>query len=52
MVEPPEPTRRAAPIWLDPSRRAVPIWLEPYPDTRLEGLADRGLGDARRQGPR
>jgi RNA polymerase sigma-70 factor (TIGR02960 family) len=29
MVEPPEPTRRAE-----------PVWLEPYPDTLLEGLAD------------
>jgi RNA polymerase sigma-70 factor (ECF subfamily) len=37
MVEPPEPTRRAE-----------PIWLEPYPDTLLEGLADPALGpDAR-----
>ena len=32
MVEPPEPTRRAE-----------PIWLEPYPDTLLEGLADPAL---------
>ena len=29
MVEPPEPTRRTE-----------PVWLEPYPDTLLEGLAD------------
>jgi RNA polymerase sigma-70 factor (ECF subfamily) len=37
MVEPPEPTRRAE-----------PIWLEPYPDTLLEGLADQALApDAR-----
>jgi RNA polymerase sigma-70 factor (TIGR02960 family) len=37
MVEPPEPTRRAE-----------PIWLEPYPDSLLEGLADPALApDAR-----
>jgi len=30
MVEPPEPTRRTE-----------PIWLEPYPDVLLEGVADR-----------
>ena len=37
MVEPPEPTRRAE-----------PIWLEPYPDPLLEGLADPALApDAR-----
>src|SRR5215207_6345828 len=37
MVEPPEPTRRAE-----------PIWLEPYPDSLLEGLADPVLApDAR-----
>ena len=33
MVEPPEPTRRAE-----------PIWLEPYPDVLLEGLADVAPG--------
>src|SRR5438552_19094691 len=33
MVEPPEPTRRAD-----------PIWLEPYPDLLLEGIADSGPG--------
>jgi RNA polymerase sigma-70 factor (ECF subfamily) len=33
MVEPPEPTRRAE-----------PIWLEPYPDVLLEGLADSAPG--------
>jgi RNA polymerase sigma-70 factor (TIGR02960 family) len=37
MVEPPEPTRRAE-----------PTWLEPYPDHLLEGLADTAPGpDAR-----
>jgi len=37
MVEPPKPTRRAE-----------PIWLEPYPDTLLEGLPDTSPGpDAR-----
>jgi RNA polymerase sigma-70 factor (ECF subfamily) len=33
MVEPPEPTRMAE-----------PIWLEPYPDVLLEGLADPAPG--------
>jgi RNA polymerase sigma-70 factor (TIGR02960 family) len=33
MVEPPEPTRRAE-----------PIWLEPYPDVLLEGLAETAPG--------
>jgi RNA polymerase sigma-70 factor (ECF subfamily) len=33
MVEPPEPTRRVEPIWLDP-----------YPDVLLEGLADTAPG--------
>jgi RNA polymerase sigma-70 factor (TIGR02960 family) len=33
MVEPPEPTRRTE-----------PIWLEPYPDTLLEGVADDSPG--------
>src|SRR5436305_13879123 len=33
MVEPPEPTRRAE-----------PIWLEPYPDLLLEGIADSAPG--------
>jgi RNA polymerase sigma-70 factor (TIGR02960 family) len=33
MVEPPEPTRMAE-----------PIWLEPYPDVLLEGLADTTPG--------
>jgi RNA polymerase sigma-70 factor (ECF subfamily) len=33
MVEPPEPTRMAE-----------PIWLEPYPDVLLEGLADATPG--------
>jgi RNA polymerase sigma-70 factor (TIGR02960 family) len=37
VVEPPEPTRRAE-----------PVWLEPYPDVLLEGLADATPGpDAR-----
>jgi RNA polymerase sigma-70 factor (TIGR02960 family) len=37
MVEPPEPTRRVE-----------PSWLEPYPDVLLEGLADTAPGpDAR-----
>src|SRR3954451_10870247 len=37
MVEPPEP-----------SRMAEPIWLEPYPDSLLEGVSDAALGpDAR-----
>ena len=33
MVEPPEPTRRVEPVWLDP-----------YPDALLEGLADTTPG--------
>ncbi len=33
MVEPPEPTRRSE-----------PLWLEPYPDVLLEGLGDISLG--------
>jgi RNA polymerase sigma-70 factor (ECF subfamily) len=33
MVEPPEPTRKVE-----------PIWLEPYPDVLLEGLADTAPG--------
>ena len=33
MVEPPEPTRRAE-----------PIWLEPYPDVLFEGIADVAPG--------
>jgi len=33
MVEPPEPTRRSE-----------PLWLEPYPDVLLEGLGDVSLG--------
>jgi RNA polymerase sigma-70 factor (TIGR02960 family) len=37
MVEPPEPTRRTD-----------PIWLEPYPDVLLEGVPDRSPGPAAR----
>jgi RNA polymerase sigma-70 factor (TIGR02960 family) len=37
MVEPPEPTRRAE-----------PIWHEPYPDVLLEGLPDRAPGPVAR----
>jgi RNA polymerase sigma-70 factor (ECF subfamily) len=33
MVQPPEPTRRSE-----------PLWLEPYPDVLLEGLGDLSLG--------
>ena len=33
MVEPPEPTRRAD-----------PVWLEPYPDSLLEGMTDTAAG--------
>jgi RNA polymerase sigma-70 factor (ECF subfamily) len=33
MVDPPEPTRRAE-----------PMWLEPYPDVLLEGIADTAPG--------
>jgi RNA polymerase sigma-70 factor (ECF subfamily) len=33
MVEPPEPTRRTE-----------PIWLEPYPDVLLEDIPDRSPG--------
>src|SRR2546423_3978332 len=40
MVEPPEPTRRSE-----------PLWLEPYPDVLLEGLGDVALGpEARYEG--
>ena len=32
----------------EPTRRAEPIWLQPYPDEMLEGLPDRAAGpDAR-----
>jgi RNA polymerase sigma-70 factor (ECF subfamily) len=37
MVEPPEPTRRTD-----------PVWVEPYPDVLLEGLADTAPGPAAR----
>jgi RNA polymerase sigma-70 factor (TIGR02960 family) len=37
MIEPPEPTRRTE-----------PIWLEPYPDVLLEDLPDRSPGPAAR----
>src|SRR5690348_11488138 len=37
MVEPPQPTRRVEPVWLDP-----------YPDLLLEGLAGTGPGAAGR----
>src|SRR5919108_4819492 len=37
MVEPPEPTRRTE-----------PTWLEPYPDVLLEGVADSSPGPATR----
>jgi RNA polymerase sigma-70 factor (TIGR02960 family) len=37
MVEPPEPTRRTE-----------PMWLEPYPDVLLEGIPDRSPGPAGR----
>jgi RNA polymerase sigma-70 factor (TIGR02960 family) len=37
MAEPPEPTRRTE-----------PIWLEPYPDALLEGIPDRSPGPAAR----
>ena len=37
MTEPPEPTRRAE-----------PIWLEPYPDVLLEGIPDHAPGPAAR----
>jgi RNA polymerase sigma-70 factor (TIGR02960 family) len=37
MVEPPEPTRRTE-----------PVWLEPYPDVLLEDLPDRSPGPAAR----
>ena len=37
MVEPPEPTRRVE-----------PVWLEPYPDALLEGAADTAPGPAAR----
>jgi RNA polymerase sigma-70 factor (TIGR02960 family) len=37
MVEPPEPTRRVE-----------PIWLEPYPDALLDGLPDKAPGPAAR----
>jgi RNA polymerase sigma-70 factor (TIGR02960 family) len=37
MVDPPEPTRRTEPVWLDP-----------YPDVLLEGLPDRSPGPAAR----
>jgi RNA polymerase sigma-70 factor, ECF subfamily len=37
MVDPPEPTRRIE-----------PVWLEPYPDVLLEGIPDRSQGPAAR----
>jgi RNA polymerase sigma-70 factor (TIGR02960 family) len=37
MIEPPEPTRRSE-----------PVWLEPYPDALLDGLPDRAPGPAAR----
>jgi len=37
MVDPPEPTRRIE-----------PLWLEPYPDVLLEGIPDRSAGPAAR----
>jgi RNA polymerase sigma-70 factor (TIGR02960 family) len=37
MVEPPEPTRRT-----------TPVWLEPYPDALIEEAADRSAGPAAR----
>jgi RNA polymerase sigma-70 factor (TIGR02960 family) len=37
MDQPPEPTRRSE-----------PIWLEPYPDVLLEGLPDRSAGPSAR----
>jgi RNA polymerase sigma-70 factor (TIGR02960 family) len=37
MVEPPEPTRRTD-----------PVWLEPYPDVLLEDIPDRSAGPAAR----
>jgi RNA polymerase sigma-70 factor (TIGR02960 family) len=37
MIEPPEPTRRTE-----------PIWLEPYPDVLLEDIPDRSPGPAAR----
>src|SRR3954467_2042523 len=37
MAQPPEPTRRAE-----------PIWLEPYPDSLLDGLADSAPAPAAR----
>ena len=37
MVEPPEPTRRTE-----------PLWLEPYPDVLLEHIPDRSAGPAAR----
>ena len=41
MADPPEPTRRTE-----------PLWLEPYPDVLLEGLPDRSPGRRRATRPR
>jgi RNA polymerase sigma-70 factor (TIGR02960 family) len=44
----PDPSRAAPPRLPAPTRLAEPLWIEPYPDTLLEGIADRAPEPAAR----